>query len=78
MASPRDLPMCRLGYRFVLNGVRPTLWPVGAGRLPDRNALEHRLPAYDATHNYFLPASGGAFYWSPISHCPAAMDKIFW
>jgi hypothetical protein len=36
--------------------------------LLERDALEHRLPAHDATHNYLLLASRGAFYWSPISH----------
>jgi hypothetical protein len=79
MAAPRRLPVCRLGYGLVFNGMHPAFCPGCSGWSPDRGPLIDSLPTHDATNNYFLPAFWGAFYRSPIRHSPAWMLKfVIW
>jgi hypothetical protein len=75
MAAPPLLPVCRLGYWLVFNGVHPACYHGCSCRSPDRSPFKSRLPAYVATHNYFLPTFRGALYRSPIGHCPARLPK---
>jgi hypothetical protein len=75
MPSTGRFPVRRRWDRFARNRVRPTLQPVGGCRSPDRSPFISGQPAYDATHDYFLPAFRGTSYRSPIGHCPARLFK---